>query len=513
MDKELREKHRLEFQKHFPETVGQHIQDYVTNVLLKHSRFIFTKRSVSGKHGCFCTHCKHKYMSPLLKHNDTATCPNCESICIVKASGRGRKKLSDHAYLVYYEKSECSSHAIIARGFYITRDYSGDYLKVETKYDCQAMYLFEPGRSVQYSPHYWNRAFEEFEVRSLHSQFSQWAIIDCPYESIAEAVKDTPFQFSTWEHYPARDMIQFFKHYSKYPCIEYLTKMGMRYFVEAKLYGGRTYGAINWNGTKINEVLKLSKQQLREIKESKIDLHPLTLRLQQIVGKEKSNISLPELQEIAKKYQHCFECIKRIVKYTTLRRTIAYIEKQVRKYPTECNGPTHAFISWKDYISDCNTLEVDLSQEWNLFPKNLMDAHRKTMELVEHKSDEILNSKIQKRAATLEKFNFSHENLFIRPVISADEIIQEGKSLMHCVGGYAKDYSAGRTNIFVIRQIKAPDKPFYTMEVKSGRIIQTQGFKHRSPDGEVQRFVDMFKSEKLDKPAKKNKSKNQGVAV
>src|SRR5699024_9351112 len=92
-------------------------------------------------------------------------------------------------------------------------------------------------------------------------------------KSIDEAIKDTPFQYFEYERYayqPAGklldDMVKLFALAAHHPCIEYLTKLGMKEFVEIKLHGfDRTYSAINWNGQSINEVLKVDKQNVKEV--------------------------------------------------------------------------------------------------------------------------------------------------------------------------------------------------------------------------------------------------------
>jgi hypothetical protein len=111
----------------------------------------------------------------------------------------------------------------------------------------------------------------------------------------------------------------------------------------------------------------------------------------------------------------------------------------------------------------------------------------------------------------LEKFRFEHNGYLIRAASSAEEIIEEGKVLMHCVGGYADRHANGETNILLIRKISDPDKPYFTMEVKANQIIQTQGFKHVLPTGDVKEFVAAFKAEKLEKKPAKSKTKNKKI--
>jgi hypothetical protein len=104
----------------------------------------------------------------------------------------------------------------------------------------------------------------------------------------------------------------------------------------------------------------------------------------------------------------------------------------------------------------------------------------------------------------------------IRPAADSKELIEEGKALHHCVGTYADRYAKGETNLFVIRRAADPNRPFFTMEIKNNKIVQTRGLKNCSPTKEVQAFIDEFTLVKLTKNQKQRKSKTaerQGVAV
>lgn len=499
------------FHSHFPNGYSQAIQDYAINTLLIKSRYIFTKR-VAGVQFGYCTHCQQRYVTDNLNHNQSTECKKCHSECTVKASGRGRKYLRDSTYFVYYEKSIASPGSIIARGIYAVRDYSGDFTKVNTIYTTDAMYLFEPGNSQMFVRGYYGPRFYERDTIISESNNYNWAIIGCSYESIAEAAEGTLFQYSTWEQYKGGDMVKFFGLFSKYPCVEYLTKMKLKYFVSAKLCNGYTYGAINWRGKNISQVLRLNKQQIKNVREfidSGEGFSPLAFRLYQISERDGSKYSLPKLQEISIKYNYHFNDLQKILKYTTLRRALAYIRKQDKKLvKMPLSG---LIIHWKDYISDCVTLEMDLSQKHILFPSNIRLAHEKTIEQIEVMGDELLNAKMAKRVDAINKrYAFEKYGIFIRAALSSDELIAEGKALRHCVGTYANNYAEGKTNILVIRRSSAPDTPFYTMEIKGGRIIQTQGYKHCTPEGDVEKFVKDFKSEKIDRETR-NKQVNKSA--
>ncbi|ASJ54881.1 hypothetical protein BP422_15685 [Brevibacillus formosus] len=505
---------------HFPEGVSEEIKDYVTNHALLHSRYIFTRR-VSGIQFGYCTHCEQEYMSQdYLKPGSKVTCKKCQSYCTVKASGLSRKYLRDSAYVVYYEKSLVSKNAIIARGFYVERDFTGGYYQVQTKYTPIYRYLFEPGNSEgYYASNYRGKWVKDDKVRSCWREYSYSFEKHCCFESIVTAVAGTPFQYSTWEHYTNiyhdPDMVKFFDLYCKSPCVEFLTKAGMRYFVSAKITGNVTYGAINWKGIKAQEVLKLNGQQIREIRMHKGELHPLTLRLQQIVSKDGSKLSLSELHEIAKKYDACFEDLKRILKYTSLRRAINYIEKQsaIERKNRRDSGPMAVTRTFRDYIVDCKELGLNLKSDQILFPRKLHEAHQYTLKQVKDNSDELLNAKIKKRAESLIKNKFERDGLLIRPANSATELIAEGKALEHCVGRYVDNYAKGKTDLYVVRKVANPDKPFYTLEVQKGKVIQCRGLKNCSMTKPVQEFIDVFSEEKLTKKKRVESTQPQEVAV
>ena len=93
------------------------------------------------------------------------------------------------------------------------------------------------------------------------------------------------------------------------------------------------------------------------------------------------------------------------------------------------------------------------------------------------------------------------------PASSQNELIEEGKALAHCVGGYAERCSKGETDIIFIRKNDEPNKPFVTMEVRENEVVQVRAFKNRKPTEEVLEFVEEFKKQVLNKLSKKKKRK------
>ena len=130
-----------------------------------------------------------------------------------------------------------------------------------------------------------------------------------------------------------------------------------------------------------------------------------------------------------------------------------------------------------------------------LYPKDLRAAHDEIQMRIEEEENAELNEAIVARAQELSRFNWYDEGtmLFIRPAASYGEFIKEGKALSHCVARYANSHSTGGTNIFFIRCVDEPDKPYYTLElklpqVKAPYVEQNRGFENCARTEEVERF-------------------------
>lgn len=155
-------------------------------------------------------------------------------------------------------------------------------------------------------------------------------------------------------------------------------------------------------------------------------------------------------------------------------------EEQERREAAKKGGPAyynrsfsdHTEELFRDYLLDCVTLGLDLHDREVLLPKDLDAAHRRTIAQVKHKANEAKRAEFHKRAGELEKWRYEAGGLLIRPAADADELIAEGASLHHCVGGYADRMADGETAIFFVRRLDAPDEPYYTLELRNQSVVQ-----------------------------------------
>lgn len=89
---------------------------------------------------------------------------------------------------------------------------------------------------------------------------------------------------------------------------------------------------------------------------------------------------------------------------------------------------------------------------------------------------------------TNKMFNFEISDEFILTAPkSPDDLYVEGKTLNHCVYGYLDRIARKETAVLFIRKKKYPDKPFYTVEVNNGKVIQCRSTNNLDP-GNVASF-------------------------
>ena len=103
--------------------------------------------------------------------------------------------------------------------------------------------------------------------------------------------------------------------------------------------------------------------------------------------------------------------------------------------------PENEIQTYKDYLDMAKALGWDMKNDTVRLPKNL---HRRHDEAVIEINIKLANEGIKladdsiiKRRA---KYNFEMGDYLIRCAVSANEIIREGKTLQHCVGGYAQRF-------------------------------------------------------------------------
>jgi len=186
----------------------------------------------------------------------------------------------------------------------------------------------------------------------------------------------------------------------------------------------------------------------------------------------------------------------------TAYKLMRYLQEQSENFapiPYSSETPVkRAFGEYKDYIRFCEDLEYDLTDDFILFPRHLKDAHDRASEMFNKHKVEIYNKKIAAEYANwVEQYQLTKYGFTVLPPKTASEIVDEGHALHHCVGGYVSRVANKECVILFLRDAKKPDTPFYTIEVKDGRVAQIRGDNNCAPPPNVQRYMDTWERMKL----------------
>ena len=167
---------------------------------------------------------------------------------------------------------------------------------------------------------------------------------------------------------------------------------------------------------------------------------------------------------------------------------------------------------WEDYLTAAEAMNYPLHHENVLLPKKLGEAHdkataqhRERMErerqaaqrerdqqriAEQREKDRLMAATYAERKAKLEeKYSFALDGYVIRVPESGEEILDEGRKLKHCVGGYADRHMNGSVTILFMREVKKPNVPWLTIEMSGNNLVQIHGFDNEGVHSAKGRFA------------------------
>ena len=232
----------------------------------------------------------------------------------------------------------------------------------------------------------------------------------------------------------------------------------------------------DWKKVKPHEMFCIEKPIYKQLIAG--DYRTSDINIYGMAKKYDSSVRPEDFETIINTYQDTRDFAD-LLKYGSVMKTIRYIEKQKAKVKKSKTLKSVSYYLYRDYLEMANKLREDINSPKIRFPDNLIKWHDRFMERIKHEESKELVNKFNKRYKKLSKFVFHDKEtgLFIRPAASEKELIDEGKSLDHCVGTYAKLHATGKTSIFFVRKEESPNKPYYTLEYRENlhEIEQNHG--------------------------------------
>lgn len=279
--------------------------------------------------------------------------------------------------------------------------------------------------------------------------------------------------------------VSYLRLYQRHNTVENLVVQGSMRIISNLLNGGynglaapltETDHRINWKARRPSAMLGLTKPEYKALKD--LSLHDIEF-YNEIKG---FGITPENYGSIKKKTSEY--TIKTLINdfSENISRADRYITKQKKKYRNS--------VTLDELVDYWRMVEPpDRLKDSNIrYPQNLRHAHDELVRLKKWKEDKELMEKFLRRYEELSIYSYSNGSLLIRPCRDEAELINEGKTLKHCVASYAKRHASGTTSIFFIRHVDRPDEPYYTLEWTGCGINQDHGYKNRLQTDEIKEF-------------------------
>lgn len=509
------------------------VEDWITRGPLKHSRYIFY-RYKPNKHKIMegtCSYCLRDVKVKAPRHQGTGICPHCHSHVTYIADGKfaAGNGIDDRAEFAYFQptsKGYCIRFFEVRRKFtpqaqVHRQDFIHEHHRVFYDNEHNQINRFDWGNFKNTGHYEWCREYSGHYSQKAHIYPG----------NLAQIVKGD----ERWKYMPLSTIARecgslppdkMLSETDRWPWLEYLVKLKLYKLAGQVIRDDDWDDAINRTGRNIREILgfKPSKDDLKDMQKLNPDANMLILfrSAKESTPGRVSKETLDAIRwwndmELEATYRQVFAQVR-------IAKARKYIEAQcvVRKqqdqlwepgwyaekrmdivYSKTCN---EILSDWQDYIGECAILDYDLADTSILFPHDLVAAHTRTSGLVKIKVDAEKAQLIKARAQKIDRMlKYEQDGLLIRAVSSITELVREGKSLHHCVGGYAERHAKGATTIMVIRMTTEPNKPFYTLEcnITEKSIVQCRGLRNCSMTEDVKKFVGDWQKKKLQSPAPK----------
>lgn len=499
----------------------------------KFTQYCFYENDGRSHRFCVCTSCGpfdiFKGMDKEFfqhSHRDKFKCPNCGEKVTLYAMGRMRSGNS----LEEWQRAEILRAApdgglLIAAGYGIKR-YSPYELRPVVEWVPKALTYLNMGKRMQWeivienhfnrlwytgNERYWRETVKEPFCAGMTWQTdgSYWLIgleqlantnlRYCQLESWYEAVTGEALYGI---ERPVRQIIKYLAKYTAYPAMEMAVKLGYTDAVtELALDNRKNHRYINWGAKSVDGFLRLPKEEAKAFVKSGMNVKEL-IRIKETVktGTAGSVMECLRLLDMAGSFdtmEKAGRCGQ--IAGAKLEKALRYIGKRTEEERFRAKSETAQY--WLDYLRAAKELEYDLGEQTVAMPKNLRERHDNATSMLALQKKAIENEAYEARRKRLERlYCFQLGGLGIYVPESGQAIIEEGKTLHHCVGGYAERHIKGKVDILFLRNVRKPGRSFLTIEMEprkketdAAKLVQIHGYKNECYNRKGQTMKQKYK--------------------
>ena len=457
------------------------------------------------------------------RHDQKARCPWCGVQTVIKERRYIQRGvlLEEYQPVVYLDEKDGT---LYAQAFWARKEYdsgmSAAQLAAAPLFRETAAYRFRLGVTDCYRESNWDSHILHEKVEGnltsrnwIREPFTSGGGLFWRYDAYAvfnvEAIRRSAFRYCQYEQWrngkeeltdglSNGDFVKYMTCCTQYPRqMEMLMKAGLKTLVsDLVCLHKKNHAVIDWTQTDPRKAFRLSGDELKAWKASGASVYR--------IGDYKKfrKMGLPvefcELQtfdaqigyeqDTARKY-----CMKYKIRPKAMSKyLLAEIRREGRSFG--------AFHYWKDYVDTVEQLGYDLTDETVLLPKELRRKHDEAAEELIRRKTRIAREKAKKEReeaqklirGRAQKYTAELDGFFFRPAETSDEIIAEGKTLHHCVGGYAERHMQGKLTICFMRRSEAPAASLYTIEMRGDEMQQIHGINNIAPKPKAKAACDRW---------------------
>ena len=253
---------------------------------------------------------------------------------------------------------------------------------------------------------------------------------------------------------------------------------------------------VDWRQTKPAKMLGLNKDEFRLMRAQGWGLFHWELFTK--CKQHGDRLTAEDMKEI---HYYGGEDIKLLIGKEPIGKCVRYLMKQIFLYGCDCevdeqydyDPAIDGLVSAQelsDYWEMAAEVGLDLNDPDVRWPKRLIEAHERAMEMRRVLEDEKTAAEFGRRFVELSQYTYMSGEYMILPADLQSSLKREGELLHHCVGGYSAAHCYNGKPIFFIRRICAPDEPFYTLQLDETeiKVLQNRGLRNCAETQEVAAF-------------------------
>lgn len=428
------------------------------------------------------------------KERSCVMCPDCGKDVTLYARGRllNGNSLDEYRQIVLLRVLDGALRAVAL----LARKHHGRWESDAAEADVKAAYYFTEGKCQKWKRQ-WVWSGEQY-VPKLVSQKSMtepfadcqcWSCYKPGYYAVhgVDQIAASPLKYCAAEQFfnlyddDTREitmgLLTYLGLWTRYPRVEQLTKAGCNLIIQDAIQGSMNSRALNWRAKTMPAFFRLDKPAAKRLIAAGIGRRELDA-LEVMRG---GGVTLEEALLIHDRIGGAAERRRISGALTAVDANAMVLARYLEKHQHK-----NAAL-WLDYIDAAKKLGYDLARRDVAFPKNLQGAHDSAIAAIRYEENEAARKAYEKRYEKLvKKYSFSALGLCIVVPEDDRQIINEGKTLHHCVGGYAERHMKGATTILFLRKEKTPQRSYITVEMDGKRgtdIRQIHGYRNENRDG------------------------------